>query len=157
MAMSQLTWDMVRGILLGSGKLSLLSQYVVLVVFTLITIYLIIAMRHSTVIVLSHTRIWIETFFLSLVGLGFYRFALWMAPDGNRKMTYVVVGGIFLLSFVTRWTFDAMLFVIDGGRSIKDLDRGVNDLFNCNWPLISRCANQCLIILTVGAVSWTLR
>ncbi|HKY41937.1 MAG TPA: hypothetical protein VJM50_02500 [Pyrinomonadaceae bacterium] len=151
-----LSWEMVRGMLLGTGKNSLLFQYLVLVVFTLITIYGILAMRHRSVIVLSHARIWIETLFLSLVALGFYRFVLWMTPQGNRNKTYLVMIGVFVFSFVTRWVFDTLLLVVDGGRSLKDLDRGVNDLFNCNWPLISRCANQALITVTVVAVAWTL-
>ncbi|HEV2911744.1 MAG TPA: hypothetical protein VGX92_00390 [Pyrinomonadaceae bacterium] len=146
-------WNAIRDLLLSSSPSGYALQYGILALDTLIMIYIIIRGNRERVIVLSHTRIWVETLVASLVTFGFYRLAIWLAPKGTWPFILFLVG-LFLSNFIMRAILQMLVFVMDRGRSLKDLGSGPEAPFNCNWPLIPRCANFCSQQIIVIVLFW---
>lgn len=154
-AIKSIDWNAFRSLLLGSSSSAYAVQYGILALYTLFMIYTIIRRNRVRVIVLSHTRIWVETLLACAVTFGFYRLTLWLAPKSNWAFFLFLLGIIFVASLIVRITLQTLIYMIDRERALKDLGRGPEVPFNCNWPLIPRCANFCFQQVIFIVLIWS--
>lgn len=135
------------GVLLVSlGLIGALVQFAVMLVSNLVTIYGILRMRHDDVVVLSHGQLMVSTLVSTAICTGIYQGFLWIGP-AERWSRGWVIGLMMVLLLVTRAVTMKVVGSMDGGRSVRDTTSSEAGMFNCNWPLISRCANQGLLLL----------
>jgi hypothetical protein len=135
-------------LLIGSHPVDLLAQLAFLFVISLLTIYQILRMRRDTVVILSHRRLITSLLLSSAATLACYQVILMVNPVDH----FGRIGGILAVLvalLLTRYVTMIVVGTTDGGRSIKDVTMSEGGLFNCNWPLISRCTNQSLFYLCV--------
>lgn len=141
-------WQSIGEVLVSRTLVGLGAQAVFLLVVTLLTIYAILRMRRDTVVILSHGQVLFSTLVATLVCAGVYQGVVWLDP-ADRWSAGWAIGVVILATFVSRGLTMAIIGRIDGGRSMRDTTAGEGAMFNCNWPLISRCANQGLFLLCV--------
>lgn len=140
--------EFLKTYVLGHGPRELAVQFLGLYAVTVLTIYQIIWMRRATVVVMSHGRVLAEAGLMSLLNLGVYHIMLWFLPPFAIWKLLVIWLGITLWGGIS----NMILHAVDQDRSIRDTVKGQGALFNCNWPLIRRCANHALMFLVVGAI-----
>ncbi|HVR29973.1 MAG TPA: hypothetical protein VMS86_10620 [Thermoanaerobaculia bacterium] len=144
--------ETLRTLVLGTTPTELGLQFLALYAFTVLTIYQILFMRRDTAVVMSHPRVVAEAGLMSLLNLGVYHAMLWfLQPYSNLK-----VFALILLFGVWGGISNLILGAVDQDRSIRDTVKSTGSMFNCNWPLIRRCANHALLFLIVAAI-WYLR
>ena len=130
-------------LLVSSSAQGLALQYVLLVLGTLVFIYAIIAMRLDSVVVLSHGRLIFSVLIANVACMVYYRGSLWLDPQ--RKHFYIAI----ILVAVWAGIVNVLVLVVDQRKSLRDTAGSEGDYFNCNWPLIRRCAIQTLGTLLV--------
>ncbi|MGQ0701882.1 MAG: hypothetical protein ACT4PM_01965 [Gemmatimonadales bacterium] len=140
--------DLLRTFVLGNSPTVLAAQFGALWVFTVLTIYQILWMRRDTAVVMSHPRVIVEAGVMSLLNLGIYHAMLWFLAPWSTWKLFAAIGGFTVWGGVS----NAILYGIDRDRSIRDTVKGQGAFFNCNWPLIRRCANHALLFLVMGAI-----
>ena len=131
-------------------------QFGAMLVVTLITMYGILRMRRDNVVVLSHGQILISTIAATAICTAVYQGLLWIGPAGRWSKGWVI-GSILIATMVSRMLTMMIVGGIDGGKSLRDTTATDAGLFNCNRPLISRCANQsffylCIVYLVMSKV-----
>ena len=134
-------------LMVGPEPAATITQFAVLLVWTMCSIYLIVLfVRRGSVVVLSHGLIVGESLLLSLANLGFIKVLIRLMPNSVWRLLLFLVVLLIVGAF---WTLAlrVIAFAIDRRRSLKDLQRSESEAFNCNWPLIPRCAN---FALTMG-------
>jgi hypothetical protein len=139
-------WQSIGETLVSPTLLGALAQFAFILTITLITMHGILRMRHDTVVILSHRHLFVSTLLSSAACAVIYQLVLWIGP-AERWSKYLVLGFLFAATIVARYLTMIIVGKLDGGRSIRDTTADAGKLFNCNWPLISRCANQSLFYL----------
>jgi hypothetical protein len=141
-------WQSIGEILISQTVVGVLAQFTVVLVSTLLMMYGILRMRRDTVVILSHGQLLVSTVLSCAVCTGVYQLVLLIGP-AERWSKWWVVGFLFAAIMVARWLTMFLVGGLDGGRSIRDTTTDAGRMFNCNWPLISRCANQGLFLLVI--------
>lgn len=140
--------ELVKTFILGNGPREIAVQFLALYAFTVLTIYQILWMRRDTAVVMSHSRVIAEAGLMSLLNLGLYHVMLWFLQPWVTWKLFVLILGFTLWGGIS----NVILHAVDQDRSIRDTVKGQGSLFNCNWPLIRRCANHALLFLVMGAI-----
>ena len=135
--------------ILDSSLHALAVQYIFIAAASLFHIYQILRMRRDTVVVLSHGRIWFGALFGASLGLGYYRAAMWLYPQGVAWWLFALyLFGVIISLAIFRGLITFILAPFIGGRrSIIDTVMREEKFFNCNWPLIPRCITMGLTYL----------
>jgi hypothetical protein len=123
-------------------------QFVVMLALTLVTTYGILRMRHDDVVVLSHGQLLKSAILSTVICTLIYQAFLWFGPAGRWSRNWVL-GAAFVVIMLARMVTMGVLGGTDGGKSVRDTSATEAGFFNCNWPLISRCANQSLFMLII--------
>jgi hypothetical protein len=139
-------WQSITEVLVSRTAAGVAIQFGVMLVVTLITMYGILRMRRDNVVILSHGQIMVSTVAATAVCTAVYQGLLWVGPAGRWSSGWAL-GAVILATMVARMLTMIIVGGIDGGRSLRDTTAGEGGMFNCNWPLISRCANQSLFYL----------
>lgn len=140
---------LLRDGILDTSVASLATQYAVIVALALVLIYGILRMRKGSVLILSHGRILASTLLASALNLCLFRlfvgFKLYQAlPFGAQNDEWWKVALFLLVGWIllTVWRIVLNLVTYPVARdSVKDLISNEAKAFNCNWPLIPRCAS----------------
>ena len=136
--------EILRTFLYGSSPLWLAAQFAALFAVSLLLVYQILKMRRDTVVVLSHRRIWLGAGLASVLNLGFLHGAMWFVTAWWKWLLVLLVymfWKLLLYAVVRPFTADT---------SLVDTVKSTDDAFNCNWPLIPRCAHQSLLYFLMG-------
>ena len=129
----------------GTGIGALLLQYAAFCVTSLLVVfYPLVWAAGRRVVVFSHVRIIAEMMALGALYLGGYHVVLWFPPSGAWANCEVVLV-LFLYCVVGR----ILVWQIDKGRSLKDLDRSEVTFFSRGWPMIGRSAEFTFIMFVI--------
>lgn len=135
-------WENVKVLVLGSDPLSLSAQLAFLIVITLLHVLQIVKMRRDSVVVLSWGRLVLACVAVSLANLGFFRLVVHYRP--TKWWGWVLV---FVAMAVWAIPVNLLALGVAGKRCLRDTAKTEAESFNCNWPLIRRCAMQSLTYL----------
>ncbi len=142
-------WQSVVPMLVGNTLMGAVVQFVVMLIVTLVTIHSILRMRREDVVVLDGGQLFVSTLVATVICTLTYQVLLWIGP-ANRWGKGVALASVFAVTIITRMVTMGVVGAVDGGRSIRDTTNGEGALFNCNWPLISRCANHSLLLMCIA-------
>lgn len=124
--------------LTASEPSHLLLQYSLLMAQTFAWIYFLLwRAGDQNALVLSHSRLWLSVSVTCAACLGAYRLAM-LAHAGSIGLWWMPKVLVILLLASPAVRF--LAFVVDGGQSVKDLQRPLGGPFDYNWSLIPRCA-----------------
>lgn len=133
----------------GNDIASLLAQFIVLLVACVYFVFMIYRNNIRRVIILNHFRIVVVIILQSIANLGFYQLMISLDPHKGSGWQGLFIFGAFLATIPWKLIQYAMAFPLLGKNSIKDMGRSTDEMFNCNWPLIPRCANFALATIMI--------
>ena len=144
---------LVRTWLIGHSPRELAAQYLTLTLLTLLSAYSVILMRRSHVIVLSHARALTSTLACSIATLGVHQGLMYLLLPTAGKPGFGRIALYLVALMLSRAIVQLIGLLVDGGASLKDLTRGVEVPFNCNWPLIPRAAIHSLGLVAFSVIA----
>lgn len=147
-----------RSMLVETSPLWLTIEYVVIILDTIFLVYSVLFVRRKSVIIISHGRIlWallVSGLFnlvaaRAIVALGLYRGIFGFSPQETiwwRSWLFFLITLIALI--IWRYILSIGTYPI-AKNALRDVHANAGGLFNCNWPLLPRAANFCLMVLVL--------